>query len=183
VQVRPTRIADVVVVEPDVHRDPRGYFLETYQAARYREGGIADAFVQDNESRSVRGVLRGLHAQRRYPQGKLVRVLAGAIYDVAVDVRPGSPTYGQWVAVTLTAESFEQLYVPPGFVHGFCVTSETATIAYKCTTPYAADDEVGVCWNDPDLDIPWPIANPIVSAKDAALPRLSAAGPLVAPRS
>jgi len=179
VQVRPSRIPDVVVIEPDVYRDARGYFVETYHEQRYREAGVPGPFVQDNESRSVRGVLRGLHAQRRNAQGKLVRVLAGEIYDVAVDVRPEAPTYGQWVGVTLSAENFLQIYVPPGFVHGFCVTSDEAIIAYKCTTPYDREDEVGVLWSDPDLGITWPIAAPSVSEKDAVLPRLCEAGVLI----
>lgn len=178
-QVRPTNIPDVVIIEPDVHRDPRGYFVETYHEQRYRDAGVPGSFVQDNESRSVRGVLRGLHAQRRHAQGKLVRVIAGEIYDVAVDVRPHAPTYGQWAGVTLSAENFLQIYVPPGFVHGFCVTSEQAIIAYKCTTLYDRDDEVGVVWNDPDLGIVWPIAEPTVSEKDVSLPRLCDAGVLI----
>ena len=173
-RVVPTELPGVLVIEPVVHRDARGFFLETYHAERFAQAGIPGPFVQDNHSRSARGVLRGLHAQRRKPQGKLVRAVEGAIFDVAVDVRPGSPTYGRWTAVTLDAESYRQLWIPAGFLHGFCVLSEWAEIEYKCTALYDRDDEVGVVWNDPDLGIVWPIEQPSLSPKDAALPRLAA---------
>lgn len=163
----PTDLPEVIVVEPDVFRDPRGFFLETYHAQKYRDGGITPTFVQDNHSRSVLGTLRGLHAQRNHPQGKLVRVLQGEIFDVAVDVRRGSPTFGRWVAVTLSAENFRQCYIPVGFVHGFCVTSEIAEVEYKVTDLYDPSGEITVIWNDPALGIPWPIAEPVLSAKDA----------------
>jgi dTDP-4-dehydrorhamnose 3,5-epimerase len=169
----PTEIPGVVVVEPHVHRDQRGFFLETYHAAKYREGGIAESFVQDNHSYSTRGTLRGLHAQNPNPQGKLLRVVEGEIFDVAVDARLGSPTYGRYVAVVLSAENQKQFYVPPGLLHGFLVTSDVAQVEYKCTDVYRSDAEVGVIWNDPDLGIPWPVDEPILSAKDASAPRLA----------
>ena len=170
--VLPTELPGVLILEPTVHRDARGFFLETYHAERFEKAGIVGPFVQDNHSRSANGVLRGLHAQREKPQGKLVRVVLGEIFDVAVDVRPRSPTFGRWTGVTLDAESFRQLWIPVGFLHGFCVMSEWAEIEYKCTALYDRDDEIGVVWNDPDIGIVWPIANPTLSPKDAALPRL-----------
>ncbi|HKC50824.1 MAG TPA: dTDP-4-dehydrorhamnose 3,5-epimerase [Myxococcota bacterium] len=168
----PTAIPDVIRIEPRIFRDARGFFLESYHEARFSEGGVRARFVQDNHSRSARGTLRGLHMQLAFAQGKLVRCVAGEVFDVAVDVRRGSGTFGQWVGETLSAENFRQLWVPPGFLHGFCVTSETAEIEYKCTEPYHPEDELGVAWNDPDLGIRWPIATPLLSAKDATLPRL-----------
>ncbi|HEX5759635.1 MAG TPA: dTDP-4-dehydrorhamnose 3,5-epimerase [Thermoanaerobaculia bacterium] len=169
----PTEIPDVVVVEPLVHRDPRGFFLEVYHERKFREGGIAARFVQDNHSRSVRGTLRGLHAQRARPQGKLVRAIGGIVWDVAVDIRRGSPTFRRWVGVELSAENLRQLWIPPGFAHGFCVLSETAEIEYKCTELYDAEDEIALAWDDPELGIAWPVADPIVSAKDRAARRLA----------
>ncbi|MBX7219862.1 MAG: dTDP-4-dehydrorhamnose 3,5-epimerase [Blastocatellia bacterium] len=169
----PTELPEVIIIEPVVFRDTRGFFLETYQARKYREGGIDVTFVQDNHSRSSRGTLRGLHAQRTKPQGKLVRVIQGEIYDVAVDIRPHSPTFGRWVGLTLSAENFLQVFVPPGFAHGFCVVSETAEVEYKCTDFYNPGDEIGICWNDPALAIPWPVTEPILSTKDANHPCLS----------
>jgi dTDP-4-dehydrorhamnose 3,5-epimerase len=169
---RPTELPDVILVEPDVHRDERGFFLETFHAQKYAEGGIPGPFVQDNHSRSVRGTLRGLHAQRRHPQGKLVRAVEGEMFDVAVDIRPSSPTFGRWVGVRLSGENFHQLYIPPGFAHGFCVLSERVHVEYKCTDFYRQDDEIGVAWDDPDIGIAWPEAERIISAKDRALPRL-----------
>jgi dTDP-4-dehydrorhamnose 3,5-epimerase len=164
----------VLILEPTVHRDTRGFFLETYNAERFAEAGIPGPFVQDNHSRSARGVLRGLHAQLRKPQGKLVRVLVGEIFDVAVDVRADSPAFGRWTGVTLDADTFRQLWIPAGFLHGFCVMSDWAEIEYKCTALYDREDEIGVLWNDPDIGITWPIEAPALSQKDAALPRLSA---------
>jgi dTDP-4-dehydrorhamnose 3,5-epimerase len=166
VRVVPTAIPEVVVIEPDVHADGRGFFLETYHADRYREHGIPGPFPQDNHSRSVAGTLRGLHLQLRRPQGKLIRVIEGEIFDVAVDVRRGSPTFGKWVGVTLTAENFKQCYIPPGFAHGFCVTSPVAQVEYKCTDLYDPASEVGIAWNDPALGITWPLPAPILSARD-----------------
>lgn len=175
----PTELPGVVVVEPAVHRDARGFFLEVYHAEKYRRGGIQAAFVQDNHSRSVRNTLRGLHAQLRRPQGKLVRVIEGEIWDVAVDIRPSSPAFGRWVGVTLSADDLRQLWIPPGFAHGFCVLSASAQVEYKCTELYDREDEIGVVWNDPDLAIGWPISEPLLSPKDAALPRLAELAPLL----
>ncbi|MEE4175636.1 MAG: dTDP-4-dehydrorhamnose 3,5-epimerase [Xanthomonadales bacterium] len=171
---RPLELEGVVLVEPRVFGDERGFFLETFREDAYREALLddQDSFVQDNHSRSRRGVLRGLHFQTRRPQGKLLRCVAGEIFDVAVDVRPGSPQFGQWVAVTLSADNKHQLYVPPGFAHGFQVVSETADVEYKCTDYYDPDGEGGIRWDDPRLAIPWPVADPVVSAKDQALPHL-----------
>jgi dTDP-4-dehydrorhamnose 3,5-epimerase len=169
----PSEIPGVILVEPHVHRDERGFFVETYHAGKYREGGIDAAFVQDNHSRSGRDTLRGLHAQAPRAQGKLVRVLQGEIWDVAVDVRRGSPTFGRHYGVVLSAENFRQLYVPPGLLHGFVVTSDVAEVEYKCTELYQPQDEFGVAWNDPELAIPWPVASPILSPRDAMAPPLA----------
>ena len=163
----------MLIVEPDVHRDARGFFLETFHARKYREGGIAHDFVQDNHSRSQRGTLRGLHAQKSRPQGKLVRAVRGEIFDVAVDVRRGSPSFGKWVGVTLSADNFKQCYVPPGFAHGFAVLSDVAQVEYKCTDFYDRGDEVGVRWDSAGID--WPLQDPLLSPKDAALPHLDEA--------
>jgi dTDP-4-dehydrorhamnose 3,5-epimerase len=173
VRVVPTSVPDVLVIEPDVHADGRGFFLETYQADRYRECGIPGPFVQDNHSRSAAGTLRGLHLQIRRPQGKLIRVVEGEIFDVAVDVRRGSPTFGQWVGVTLSAESFKQIYIPIGFAHGFAVVSEVAQVEYKATDFYDPKGELGIAWNDPALAIKWPSATPMLSARDAKHPTLA----------
>lgn len=167
-----TPLDGVIVVEPDVHRDERGFFLETYHLEKYAEGGIRLPFVQDNHSRSMRGTLRGLHAQWRRPQGKLVRALLGEIFDVAVDMRRGSPTYAQWFGVLLTDQNAKQIYVPPGYLHGFCVVSEVAEVEYKCTDLYDPGFELGVVWNDPEIGIEWPVDEPVLSPKDAAAPRL-----------
>lgn len=163
-----TALGGVVLVEPDVFEDARGYFLETYHAGKYAEGGIAGPFVQDNFSHSVRGTLRGLHYQVNHAQGKLITALAGRIFDVAVDIRKGSPTFGRWVGVELSGENKRQLYVPPGFAHGFCVLSETADVLYKCTDVYSPQDERGIAWNDPALGIAWPVTDPLLSPKDRA---------------
>ena len=167
-------IPDVLLIEPVVHRDARGFFLETYHAEKYRRAGIADPFVQDNHSRSVRGTLRGLHMQRTRLQGKLVRVIDGEIHDVAVDVRRGSPTFGRWVGTRLSADNFLQCWIPPGFAHGFCVLSGAAQVEYKCTAPYDPADEIGIAWNDPSLNIQWPIAEPLLSDRDRRNPSLEA---------
>jgi dTDP-4-dehydrorhamnose 3,5-epimerase len=155
-----------------VHRDARGFFLETYHQQKYAAGGITGTFVQDNHSRSGRGTLRGLHAQVKRPQGKLIRVVEGEIYDVALDIRRGSPTFGRWVGMRISGDDFRQLWIPPGFAHGFCVLSEVAHVEYKCTELYDPGDEISILWNDPDLGIAWPIRDPIVSAKDSGAPRL-----------
>ena len=167
-------IPDVILIEPDVHRDARGFFLETWHQRKYAEGGVSGPFVQDNHSNSRRGALRGLHAQRERPQGKLVRVVQGEVLDVAVDIRRGSPTFGKWVGDRLSGENLRQLWVPPGFAHGFCVLSESVHLEYKCTDFYDASDEIAVAWNDPEIGIEWPIVSPTLSAKDAAAPPLGA---------
>lgn len=172
-KVTPMSLPEVLLVEPQRFGDARGYFLETFREERYREVGITLPFVQDNLSRSSRGILRGLHLQNPNAQGKLVYVLVGEVFDVAVDVRVGSPNFGKWTGTTLSADDHRQLWIPPGFAHGFLVVSEIALFAYKCTTAYAARDELGVAWNDPGIGIPWPNGEPLLSAKDAALPRLA----------
>ena len=166
----PTELPEVIILEPDVYRDSRGFFLEFYHARKYRECGISLPFVQDNHSFSVHGTLRGLHSQRNRPQGKLLRVIAGEIFDVAVDIRRGSPSFGRWMSVILSGDNLRQLYVPPGFAHGFAVTSESAHVEYKCTDFYDPADELGIIWNDPDINIRWPMGNPILSPKDSSLP-------------
>jgi dTDP-4-dehydrorhamnose 3,5-epimerase len=168
----PTDLPGVVILEPRVFGDPRGYFFETYNQARYREAGVAETFVQDNLSFSAHGVLRGLHFQNPHAQAKLVSVLQGEVYDVAVDIRVGSPTFGKFVGVILSGENKRQLYIPQGFAHGFCVTSETALFTYKCSDVYAPEHEGGIAWNDPDIGIRWPIDRPNLSAKDQKYPRL-----------
>ena len=170
--VTETKLAGVLIIEPMIFGDSRGFFKETFQAERYREAGIEYTFVQDNYSRSEKGVLRGLHFQITKPQGKLVSCPKGAVFDVAVDIDPESTTYGQYVGVELTEENHKQLWVPPGYAHGFCVLSEMADFQYKCTDYYDPSDEGGVIWNDPDLAIEWPIAHPSLSSKDALLPTL-----------
>jgi dTDP-4-dehydrorhamnose 3,5-epimerase len=159
-----------LLIEPKVFGDPRGFFLETWHRQRYRDLGIDADFVQDNLSYSRRGILRGLHYQKPCAQGKLVMVLQGEVFDVAVDLRRSSPTFGQWHGVTLSAENKHQFYVPPGFAHGFAVISEAALFHYKCTEFYSPKDEQAIRWNDPDLKISWPIAEPVLSAKDAQAP-------------
>ena len=169
-----TKLKDCVIIEPKVFGDERGFFLETFQADRYADlAGISLAFVQDNHSRSSKGVLRGLHFQKTKPQGKLVRVVRGEVYDVAVDIRQGSATYGQWEAVILSEENKTQFWVPPGFAHGFVVLSETADFEYKCTDYYDPSDEGSLLWSDPNLNIPWPIDNPKLSDKDKNAPLLA----------
>ena len=167
-EFRSTSLPGVLLVVPKIFADARGFFLETYHVEKFRDGGIALPFVQDNHSKSVRGTLRGLHAQWRKPQGKLVRALQGEIFDVAVDARKGSPHFGKWFGTLLTAENRHMLWVPPGFVHGFAVVSETAEVEYKCTDVYDPGYELTVSWNDPEIGISWPISDPILSPKDAA---------------
>ncbi|HEY0510795.1 MAG TPA: dTDP-4-dehydrorhamnose 3,5-epimerase [Thermoanaerobaculia bacterium] len=164
----PTAIPEVVLVQPDVFGDDRGFFLETYQTQKYGEAGLPEGFVQDNHSYSVRHTLRGLHAQLLHPQGKLIRVVLGEIFDVAVDIRPGSPTCGRWVSALLSGENHHQLYVPPGFAHGFCVTSDAAHVQYKCTEFYRREDEIAIAWNDPRIGVAWPTDSPLLSARDQA---------------
>jgi dTDP-4-dehydrorhamnose 3,5-epimerase len=167
-----TELPGVLIIEPRVFGDARGFFYESFQAARYTQAGIGGPFVQDNHSRSVKGTLRGLHFQEPRAQGKLVQVLRGTVYDVAVDVRRGSPTFGRWVGVELSEAQPRQLWIPPGFAHGFCVLSESADFFYKCTEFYAPDAERSIAWDDPRIGIRWPVTEPILSAKDRGAPRL-----------
>ena len=171
-RVIPADIPDVLLIQPDVFRDPRGFFLESYHAERYAAHGIAGPFVQDNHSRSLLGTIRGLHLQVARPQAKLIRVIVGEIFDVAVDVRRGSPTFGKWVGTRLSAEAFGQYYIPVGFAHGFSVLSPVAEIEYKCTDIYDPQGQIGIAWNDPALGIPWGVESPILSDRDRANPTL-----------
>lgn len=170
--VEETTLPGVLLIHPAVFGDERGFFSETYHLARYQEAGVPDPFVQDNHSQSSHGVLRGLHYQIEHPQGKLISVLTGEIFDVAVDIRRGSPTFGSWTGATLSADNHRQLYVPPGFAHGFCVTSDRADVMYKCTDIYFPAGDRGVLWSDPRLGIDWPVASPDLSEKDQRLPLL-----------
>jgi dTDP-4-dehydrorhamnose 3,5-epimerase len=172
-KVVPTELPEVLILEPKVHGDSRGFFYETFQATRYAEAGIPGAFVQDNLSRSVRGTLRGLHFQEPKAQGKLVQVLRGTVWDVAVDVRRGSPRFGRWIALELSETTPRQLWIPPGFAHGFCVLSDSADFFYKCTELYSPESERSVAWDDPAIGIAWPVKEPLLSAKDRAAPRLA----------
>jgi dTDP-4-dehydrorhamnose 3,5-epimerase len=172
-KIHPTEIAGPLIIEPDVFGDARGFFLETWNQTRYSAAGVPAQFVQDNLSFSRRGTLRGLHFQNPHPQGKLVYVLQGEVFDVAVDLRIDSPTFGRWVGVTLSAENKRQFWVPAGFAHGFCVTSETALFAYKCTAAYNPQTDRGLRWNDPQLAIAWPVEDPMLSAKDQQAPLLA----------
>jgi dTDP-4-dehydrorhamnose 3,5-epimerase len=171
-----TGIADLWVIEPTVFGDERGYFMETYHQAEFQKAGLDQVFVQDNQSRSKKGVLRGLHYQKQYPQGKLVRVIAGTVFDVAVDLRPGSATVQSWFGLILSAENKKQFYIPPGFAHGFLVLSEWAEFTYKCTDFYHPDDEAGLLWNDPAIGIEWPlesVGEVLLSEKDRLWPGLN----------
>jgi dTDP-4-dehydrorhamnose 3,5-epimerase len=169
-----TFLSGVVVVEPRIYADQRGYFLETYNRQRYHEAGLPAVFVQDNVSSSRQGTLRGLHYQHPKGQGKLVQVLEGSVFDVAVDIRTDSPTFGKWHGITLTGEKHNQMYIPPGFAHGFYVLSKTVLFSYKCTEYYSPDTEGGILWNDPDLGIEWPlIEEPVLSEKDLRFSRLA----------
>ena len=168
-----TKLPGVLILEPDVYRDSRGFFVERYHREKYASlPGLDTAFVQDNHSPSRRGVLRGLHLQREHPQGKLVGVVGGCVWDVAVDIDPASPTFRQWVGIELSLDNQRQLYIPPGYAHGFCALSERADGLYKCTEVRYADDEYVLLWNDPDLAIAWPVEDPVLSDKDAANPTL-----------
>jgi len=169
-----SELSGVLLIEPDVHVDERGFFLETWHQDRYRNSGLPDVvFVQDNHSRSARGVLRGLHFQKKFPQGKLVQVCRGRVFDVAVDIRIGSPEFGRWVGHELSDENHHQLWIPPGFAHGFCTLSDSADLMYKCTDTYRADDDFGITWDDPQIAVQWPISDPLLSDKDKVLPTLS----------
>ena len=169
-EVVSTPIAGVLLIKPKIWGDARGYFVETWQQERYTAAGINLPFVQDNHSMSTYGILRGLHFQKTRPQGKLVYVSLGKVFDVAVDIRPASPTFGQWYGVELTQENQWQLWIAPGLAHGFAVTSETAHFHYKCTDYYCPEDEGAIRWNDPTFNVRWPVANPRLSEKDAAAP-------------
>ena len=175
-KVTRTKLPEVLIIEPDAFGDARGWFLETFSQKRYEQQGIPAKsglpFVQDNVSFSAKNVLRGLHFQHPKSQGKLAQVLSGEVYDVAVDIRVGSPTFGRWVGETLSASNHKQLYIPPGFAHGYCVLSETALFSYKCTDYYRPADEGGIIYNDPDIGISWPVDKPLVSKKDAVYTRL-----------
>ena len=177
--VTPTTLDGVVVVEPKVFPDERGFFMESFNARHFAAAGLPTEFVQDNHSKSTRGVLRGLHYQYPTWQGKLVRCLVGEIFDVAVDIRRASPTFGQWFGIVLSAENKKQLYVPAGYAHGFCVLSDVTEMAYKCTALYVPADDAGLRWNDPAIGIEWPIQAPILSAKDSDAPMLQEIGDLV----
>jgi dTDP-4-dehydrorhamnose 3,5-epimerase len=170
--VTETTLPEVLLIRPRIFRDERGSFLETWQKERYADAGLPDTWVQDNAAVSSRGVLRGLHYQHPHAQGKLVMVLHGEVFDAAVDIRPGSPRFGQWYGATISAENGHQLWIPAGFAHGYLVLSDVAIFAYKCTTAYHPEGDAAVAWNDPDIGIEWPRGQPRLSAKDAAAPRL-----------
>jgi dTDP-4-dehydrorhamnose 3,5-epimerase len=174
VKFHATPLTGVVLVEPRVFEDARGFFMETYHAPRFAAAGIRLPFVQDNHARSVKNTLRGLHFQVTRPQGKLVRVVAGKVFDVAVDLRRGAPTFAQWHGAVLSAENRLQIYIPPGFGHGFCVLSDTADVIYKCTDVYDPAGDRAIRWDDPQIAIDWPVTDPILSPKDAAAPTLDA---------
>lgn len=171
-KITATALPGVLIIEPTLFGDARGFFLETFQIQRYADAGITQTFVQDNHSRSQKNVLRGLHFQRTRPQGKLVSVSRGAILDITLDINPQSATFGQHIAVELNDETHQQVWIPPGYAHGFCVLSDSADMHYKCTQLYDPEDEAGVIWNDPDLHIAWPTDVPLLSNKDQHLPRL-----------
>jgi len=172
-KIETTNLTGVLVITPEVFSDSRGFFLESFSAKKYKENGINFDFVQDNISRSSKGVLRGLHFQKANPQGKLVSCLRGAVFDVAVDLRKDSNTFSNYFAIELTDSNHKQLWIPPGFAHGFCVLSNSADFHYKCTSFYDAKDESGIIWNDPEINIDWPIDNPLISNKDRMLKKLS----------
>lgn len=166
-------LPEVILIEPKFFRDERGFFVETYKHSDFAAEGIKEYFVQDNNSRSSRDVLRGLHYQKApKAQGKLIRCLSGSIFDVAVDIRKGSANYGQWVGIELSEQNGLMLYVPPGFAHGFLVTSDNAEITYKCTEEYSPANDAGIAWNDPDINVLWPVERPVISEKDRRLPLL-----------
>ncbi len=171
----PTEIPDVILIKPDIYEDQRGYFMETYHAEKFRTAGIKLSFVQDNHAVSVKNVIRGLHYQLRHPQGKLVRVVSGRIFDVAVDIRKHSKYFGRWVGAILSAENKLQLFIPAGFAHGYCSLSDVTEVVYKCTDIYHPESDRGIFWQDPVIGIDWPVKTPIVSSKDRNLPLLSAA--------
>lgn len=171
-KIQPTVLPEVFLIEPTVHGDARGYLFESWRADEFAAAGLPDRFVQDNVSRSSRGVLRGLHVQWPFPQGKLVQVLDGEVFDVAVDVRVGSPTFGQWTGHHLSGENHHQLYIPPGFAHGFCVLSESVLFVYRCTELYHPETELSIAWDDPAIGVEWPVSDPVLSSRDKAAYRL-----------
>jgi len=171
-QFIPTKIPDVILVEVTKFGDHRGFFMETYHAEKFSAGGISATFIQDNHASSQKNILRGLHYQLKFPQGKLIRCIQGEILDIAVDIRKSSPTFGQWVGEILSSENARQLYVPPGFAHGYVVRSDNAEVEYKCTELYHPEDDYGILWNDPAIGIDWGIKNPILSEKDKQQPLL-----------
>ena len=173
----PTSIEGLLIIEPKIFKDKRGFFMETYNQRRYEAAGIADTFVQDNLSYSLKNTVRGLHFQVRYSQAKLVQAVSGEIFDVAVDLRPGSATFGKWAGVRLSDKDGRQMYIPKGFAHGFCVLSEFALFYYKCSDFYMPEDEGGIIWSDQDIGIQWPVENPVVSDKDKRFPKLSSLSP------
>lgn len=175
-KVESTKIPEVLIIIPEIHGDDRGFFLESFNKKDFDTIGISAEFVQDNHSKSSQGVIRGLHYQKNYPQGKLIRVFQGEVLDVALDIRKGSPTFAAWVAVIISSENKKQLWVPPGFAHGFSVLSATAEFFYKVTDYYHPEDEMGVRWNDPELNIDWQVASPLLSSRDENLPLLQDAG-------
>jgi dTDP-4-dehydrorhamnose 3,5-epimerase len=172
-KIIPTKLDGALIIEPDVFKDNRGFFMETYRKSRYLDAGIDCDFVQDNYSFSIQRTLRGLHYQIQHPQAKLVQVFSGEVFDVAIDIRPQSPTFAQWVGIHLSEANRRQFFIPEGFAHGFCVLSDTARFSYKCSRVYMPQDEGGILWSDPQIDIDWPISDPIVSAKDAVYPHLA----------
>lgn len=171
-KIIPAELDGVTILEPDVFEDGRGFFMETFHRRRYRHAGIKQQFVQDNLSFSIKDTIRGLHYQKKFPQAKLVQVITGEIFDVAVDIRPGASTYGKWTGVYLSDTNRRQMLIPAGFAHGFCVCSRTAHVWYKCSDFYKPEDEGGVSWQDPDIGIDWPVKNPIMSEKDKRFPFL-----------
>jgi len=173
IRISATELPGILLIEPRVFEDPRGFFLETHHQRKYSEAGLDAQFVQDNHSHSKRDTLRGLHYQLAHPQGKLIYAACGEIFDVAVDLRRSSSAFGKWYGARLSSENHLQIYIPPGFAHGFCVLSDRADVVYKCTDFYYADDDLGILWSDPDIGIRWPISEPIISEKDKALPALS----------
>jgi len=172
-KIVPAKIPEVLIIEPDVFKDERGFFFENYNFKKYANAGISIQFLQDNHSRSVKNTLRGLHYQINPGQDKLVRAIVGEVFDVAVDIRFGSPTYGKWVGIYLSAENKKQVFIPKGFAHGFCVTSQVAEFEYKCSEYYAPENERGILWNDEQLHIEWPVSHPILSKKDLSHPEFS----------
>ena len=171
-KVEKSDLEGVLIIQPVVHSDPRGRFCESFQKERYREIGIKEEFVQDNQSVSQKNTIRGLHYRSAPEQAKLVRVIRGEVFDVVVDIRKNSPTYGQWRGYTLSDTNYLQVYIPAGFAHGFCVLSETAEFLYKGSEYYSAEKEKGIMWNDPDINVDWPTANPVLSEKDKTNPAL-----------